>query len=570
MRGRVIISCLLTLSTMVLHLSLPLFFKKIIDYLSPPISFPLLSWVLLGYGICWTFNQTLGQIRTFLIFQILERSIQVLSLKFIDHLFSLSLRFHMDRQTGTLMNNLQRAQNGIESVFWGLFSFLLPTCIELIVVITLIITLFGGMYGALLLTILAAHGLVSAMGIRKSVRAQKVHNDKRSYASGRMVDSLLNYETVKYFTNEKYEHDQIEAALKDQEQAGVQRYKIDVWAELSQTAILGLGLIYLTWMSGKAVHQGTMTVGNFIMINGYLLQFLTPLNYLGYVMFQVRKGFQDIESAYQVLLQKPEVQDISHPSTCVKNVADVVFNHVDFGYTAERIVLKDISFEVSAGQTVGVVGPTGSGKSTLARLLFRFYDVQNGTITMNGINIRSLSQETLHQAIGIVPQDPVLFNHTLYYNIAYGNPLASKAEVEKAAVMANLDAFIHSLPDGYQTLVGERGLKLSGGEKQRVAIARALIKNPALFIFDEATSSLDSKTELEIQKNLKEISAGITTLIIAHRLSTIQHADKIVVLDQGKIIEQGNHEQLLQKEGLYAKLWHQQVDRILSLREALT
>ena len=284
-----------------------------------------------------------------------------------------------------------------------------------------------------------------------------------------------------------------------------------------------------------------------------------PLNYLGYVIFQVRKGFQEIESVYHVLIQKPEVQDVTHPLTLQKNVADVVFNQVDFGYTPERIVLKNVSFKIQSGQTVGVVGPTGSGKSTLARLLFRFYDIQTGTITINGLDIRSLSQESLHQAIGIVPQDPVLFNNSIYYNIAYGNPLASKAEVEAAAALAKLDSFIDSLPEGYQTIVGERGLKVSGGEKQRIAIARAFLKKPTLFIFDEATSSLDSTTEREIQKNLEEVSSGTTTLIIAHRLSSIQHANEIIVLDQGKIIEQGKHDQLLSIEGLYAKLWYQQV-----------
>jgi ATP-binding cassette subfamily B protein len=303
-----------------------------------------------------------------------------------------------------------------------------------------------------------------------------------------------------------------------------------------------------------------MSVGNFVLINGYLLQFIMPLNYLGYVIFQVRKGFQEIESVYQVLLQKPEVQDVSHPLTLPKNVAEVVFDQVDFGYTPERIVLKNISFKIQAGQIVGVVGPTGSGKSTLVRLLFRFYDIHKGTITMNGLDICALSQESLHQAIGIVPQDPVLFNNSIYYNIAYGNPSASKTDVEEAAALAKLDSFIDSLPEGYQTIVGERGLKVSGGEKQRIAIARALLKKPALFIFDEASSSLDSTTEREIQKNLEEVSSGTTTLIIAHRLSTIQHANEIIVLDQGKIVEQGNHDQLLNRDGLYAKLWYQQVD----------
>ncbi len=566
MRWRIVIALFLTLSTMVFHLSLPLIFKNIIDVLSHPTPFSLLSLLLLGYGICWALNQAIGQIRTFLVFRVLERSIQVLSLKFIDHLFSISLRFHLDRQTGALINHIQRAQNGIESVFWGLFSFLLPTCIELIVVITMITILFGGMYGALLLAIMGGHSLVSVMGIRKSIQAQKIHNDKKSYASGRMVDSLLNYETVKYFNNEKYEHEHLEAAFKDQERAGVKRYTIEIWLELCQIGIIGIGLICLTWMSGKAVYENRMTVGNFVLINGYLLQFIMPLNYLGYVIFQVRKGFQDIESVYQVLLQKPEVQDVSHPLTLPKNVAEVVFNQVEFGYMPERIVLKDISFKIQAGQTVGIVGPTGSGKSTLARLLFRFYDTHKGTITMNGLDIRALSQESLHQAIGMVPQDPVLFNNSIYYNIAYGNPFASKTEVEEAAALAKLDSFIDSLPEGYQTIVGERGLKVSGGEKQRIAIARVLLKKPVLFIFDEATSSLDSTTEREIQKNLEEVSSGTTTMIIAHRLSTIQHANEIIVLDKGKIIEQGKHDQLLSMDGLYAKLWYQQVDDSLSFQ----
>lgn len=409
-----------------------------------------------------------------------------------------------------------------------------------------------------LLIILVCYTVFSIIGTSWSAQVQRINNEKHFNAQSRIVDSLLNFETVKYFSNQAYEKQETDKLLQEVEDASTKKHVVTESVHLGQGIVIGIGLIVLTWLSGNSVIQGTMNVGDFVLINGYLLQFVQPLSWFGYILRKMRKGLTDLENIFNMLHLQPEVSNAPSAIDLKITKAEVTFDHVSFGYDPSRTILRDVSFHVPAGKHLGIVGPSGAGKSTIARLLFRFYDVNKGAILINNHDIRTVSQKSLQKVIGIVPQDTVLFNNTLYYNIAYGRPGATSEEINEAAHLAHLDGFIKLLPDGLQTIVGERGLKLSGGEKQRVAIARVLLKKPLIYLFDEATSALDSKTEREIQKNLEEISAGSTTIIIAHRLSTVIHADNIIVLDHGSIVEHGTHQQLLAHNGVYARLWKKQ------------
>lgn len=561
LRRGVAASFFLTLFASALRIVIPLFFKQIINVLSFPTDSKmpaLVAMILLIYGIGWFIDYTIVQLRNLLVSNFLERSVRTLSQSIVRHLISLSLRFHVDKQTGAITSYIQRLQSGFDHVFWGIFSFLLPTFIEMSLAVSLVHWLYGSVYSIVLFMTMLGYVTLNLFGMKRLRKAQEVYNQKSVYTNARVVDSLLNFETVKYFNNEEYEYNQIYHAFEQQERAGLQRSKTGFNLQLAQAIFLALGFIFLTWMSGRAAFLGQIKLGDFVLINGYLMQFILPLGHLGYVITQIQKGLQNILDAMNILSVEPEVRDVTRPIEQKIETAHIVFENVDFGYSPDRCILKDISFAIPAGKKIAIVGHTGSGKSTIGRLLFRFYDVSSGRITINGHDIRLVSQSSLHQSIGVVPQDTVLFNESLRYNIAYGNPEASQKEIEEAAALANLQYFIDSLPDGYDTIVGERGLKLSGGEKQRVAIARVILKKPAIYIFDEATSSLDTLTEKEIQQNLNKVSVEATTLIIAHRLSTVIQADEIIVLDQGKIVESGNHEQLLLKEGLYSTLWKEQ------------
>ena len=561
MHIKMCISLFLTLLITLLSLTLPFIFSQIICKFSnvPLQPIPVLSFLLVGYGILWMLNQILEQIRTLIITRVLEGTIHTLGLSIFDHLHALSLRFHLDRRSGAIMSAIDRAQFGIETFFWCVFLFLVPVVIEVIMAAVLVTYLFGFKSAVIFILLTILYIAANIYALKKTIKIYENYNEKRAAASAGLMDSLLNIEAVRYFTNRNFDRQICNQLLAEQENAGVAKYRADAFIQLSQMLVIGIVLTYVTWYTGTCVAAGLMSMSDFILVNGYLLQCIMPLNHCAHALQQLRKAMQDIAEIEKLLQIRPEINDNGSAMPLSADEAEICFNQVSFGYDEQRHILQHISFTVPAGKTIAIVGPTGSGKSTIVRLLFRFFDVNSGSIAINGSDIRLLTQESLHKAIGVVPQDTVLFNNTIYFNIAYGNPDASSLEVEQAVEDAQLEEFIKQLPDGYETRVGERGLKLSGGEKQRIAIARVLLKKPSIYIFDEATSALDSATEFEIQKNIRNVSFGKTTLIIAHRLSTIMHADSILVLENGSIVEQGNHSDLLAHNNLYAQLWHKQL-----------
>lgn len=559
LRIRIGISVLFIAVSILLNVSIPLCLKKLISLFElPEKSTHLIQVYLLAYGIIWTLSQISIQIRELVMFRVMERGIRLLSLKLFNHFHILSLRFHLERRTGAITSAIERAQFGFPDIFSGIFLLIIPTIIEILIAVTILWYLYGYIYGLILFSILISYIIFSSITMEWSTHAQRIANEKNLNAASRIVDSLLNFETVKYFSKQRFEYEQTNRILKEREDATTIYHITTELVHIGQGILLGIGLILLTWITGNNVIKGTMQVSDFILINGYLLQFVIPLSWFGYVLRKIRKGLTDMEAVFNLLQLKPEITDAPHALKLAFETATITFDHVYFGYDSKRPILKDVSFVVPAGQTVAIVGPTGSGKSTISRLLFRFYDVTTGSIKINDYDIRDISQESLRTIIGIVPQDTILFNNSLYYNIAYAKPQATQEEVEQAVHLAHLDSFIKRLPDGLGTMVGERGLKVSGGEKQRIAIARATLHKPLIYIFDEATSALDIKTEQEIQKNLKALSTGSTTLIIAHRLSTITHANNIIVLEHGSIAEQGSHKELLEQQGLYARMWQKQ------------
>ncbi len=543
-----------------LNMSIPLIFEHIINKLSTCMVIPsgLVQLLLIVYGVTWICSKITLQLREIVLARVIGRGVRMLSIAVFDHLHKLSLRFHLERKTGAIAAIISRLQRAFPDIFMEIFIFLLPTIIEIFIAIGVLWYLYSFTYGALLFIVLGLYILFSVVGIEWSSKALLVSIQKEEKVASRMVDSLLNFETVKYFNNQKFEHNECNQALIELEDAITKKEIRSEMVHMGQGVIMGLGLLAFTLISGSAVLKGQMKTGDFVLINSYLLQFIYPLSFFGIILRHIRRGFGDIENALHLLEMKPDIVDRPNAQTLKPESVEITFDNVVFGYGPQRSILKGISFKVPAGKTVAIVGSTGSGKSTITRLLLRFYDVTDGRILINGIDIRDITQESLRALIGVVPQDTVLFNNTLYYNISYGNPQASAAEVERAIELAQLHKLVFALPEGISTVVGERGLKLSGGEKQRVSIARVLVKAPKMYVFDEATSALDTRTEREIQKNIEEISKGSTTLIIAHRLSTVVNADQIVVLQDGSVAEQGTHAELLAKQGIYKRLWDQQ------------
>lgn len=557
----------LVLSKLVL-ISVPYFFKYAtnalnINYTPPswlPAVFAAPVMMVLAYNVARILQAGLNQLRDALFATVGQHAVRRLAYQTFVHMHELSLRFHLERRTGGLSRVIERGTKGIEAIVRFSILNTAPTVLEFALTAIVFYISYGWHYmGVVAITVgFYTWFTIKASNWRISIRRQM--NESDTEANTRAIDSLLNYETVKYFGNEELEAKRFDSSMAGYEKAAIKTWISLGWLNFGQAVIFGIGMAIMMLMSAREVLNGTQTLGDFVFINALLMQLSIPLNFIGSIYREVRQGLTDIEAMFDLLDVKQEITDAPNAKALVVDKGEIRFNHVEFSYDKNRQILKDIDFIIPAGKTVAIVGPSGAGKSTISRLLFRFYDVQKGSITIDGQDIRSVTQKSLRDAIGMVPQDTVLFNDTIAYNIRYGRPDASDEEVKKAAEMAQIGNFIDQLPDGYQSMVGERGLKLSGGEKQRVAIARTILKAPPILILDEATSALDTATELEIQYALDVVSRGRTTLVVAHRLSTIIGADEILVLKGGEIIERGKHDELLAKNGLYASMWHKQLE----------
>ena len=565
-KWRALLALVCLVSAKVANVGVPLVLKALIDSLSvtpgQPASVMILPLgVLIAYGLLRLSTTVFTELREFFFARVTQRAVRTIALKVFRHLHALSLRFHLNRQTGGITRDIERGTRGISSlVSFTLFS-ILPTLVEITLVLGYLALHYEIWFSAITLAALSIYVLFTVLVTEWRTHFRRTMNELDSKASTKAIDSLLNYETVKYFGNEEYEARRYDEGLQRFETAAVRSQTSLTLLNTGQSIIIAFAVTLILWRATLGVIGGTMTLGDLVLVNAFMIQLYIPLNFLGVIYREIKQSLADMEKMFVLLDQHREVaNDPSAPALAIRQ-AEVRFTHVDFSYEAKRQILFDIDFTIAAGTTTAVVGHSGSGKSTLARLLFRFYDVNAGAITIDGQDIRRVTQTSLRRAIGIVPQDTVLFNDSIAYNIAYGRPGASQDEIVAAARAAYIHDFIVSLPDGYETAVGERGLKLSGGEKQRVAIARTLLKNPAILIFDEATSALDSRAEQAIQAQLKEIARNRTTLVIAHRLSTIADAQQILVMDHGRIIERGTHGQLLVAQGAYVQMWERQQAR---------
>ncbi|WP_340116881.1 ABC transporter ATP-binding protein/permease [Pelagibius sp. 7325] len=514
--------------------------------------------LLLAYGAVRVAALGFGELRDSLFSAVEQNAVRRAALATFRHLHALSLRFHMERQTGGLSRAIDRGTKGIEFLLHFATFNVIPTLIEIALACGILWYLFDWRFAVVPFVTILGYVIFTLKVTEWRIEIRKRMNDADNDANTKAIDSLLNFETVKYFGNEDHEARRFDTALQAYEKASVKSRSSLSVLNTGQAVIIAVGITLLMILAAQGVVAGTMTVGDFVMVNAYLLQLAMPLNFLGTVYREIKQSLIDLETMFRLLHSDAEVRDAADAGTLDLVKGEVVFDGVSFGYDPRRPILKDVSFTVKAGNTVAIVGPSGAGKSTISRILFRFYDVLDGAVRIDGQDIRDVSQASLRQAIGIVPQDTVLFNDTIGYNISYGRPAASDQEMREAARLAQIDGFVESLPDGYHTMVGERGLKLSGGEKQRVAIARTILKAPRILLFDEATSALDTKTERGIQKSLREVSRDRTTLVIAHRLSTVVEADEILVLEAGRIVERGRHEALLGRGGVYAQMWARQ------------
>jgi len=550
---------------------IPMFLRDAVDSLSAEkaqiVAVPIV--LLLAYGGARILSVIFQELREALFINVTQRAIRTVALETFRHLHALSLRFHLDRQTGGLSRVIERGVKGIEFVLSFMLFNIIPTLVEILMVCGILWGLFDIRFAAITFFAITSYILFTVFVTEWRLKFRRQMNDKDTEANTKAIDSLLNYETVKYFGNENYEALRYDSAMKGYESAAVRSITSLSLVNIGQGTIISGALVWVMYLAATGVVGGTMTVGDFVLVNAYMIQLYLPLNFLGFVYRQIRQSLTDMEDMFAMLGIPAEVVDKPDAPALACNGGRVEFKDVHFSYDPERQILKGLSFTVEPGKTIAIVGPSGAGKSTISRLLFRFYDVSGGAICIDGQDLRDVSQESVRSHIGIVPQDTVLFNDSVRYNIRYGNTEATDEAVERAAKLAHIADFINGLPDGYKTRVGERGLKLSGGEKQRVAIARTILKDPAIFLFDEATSALDTATEREIQRNLREVSQGRTTLIIAHRLSTVVDADEIIVLRDGKIAERGRHPDLLKQDGFYAEMWQRQQES-REQQEALT
>lgn len=558
-KARVIAAMVLLVAAKLANVAVPLALKQIIDALDKTHAVLVVPiFLIVGYGLLRLFSTLFGELRDAVFAKVTQRAIRRVALQVFEHLHSLSLRFHLDRQTGGVSRDIERGTRGISFLLnFTLFN-ILPTLLEIGLVAAILFSKYDKWFAIITFITLVIYIAFTLFITEWRMVVRRTMNDLDSKANTRAIDSLLNYETVKYFGNERYEASRYDRNMAQWETAAVQNQTSLALLNAGQSVIIAIGITGLMLLAAEQVVSGKMTLGDLVLVNVFMLQLYMPLHFLGFVYREIRHSLADMEKMFRILHEHHEIADAADAKMLQVGTASVRFDQVDFGYNPDREILKGVSFDIPAGHTIAVVGASGAGKSTLSRLLFRFYDVGTGSIQINGQDIRQVSQSSLRAAIGIVPQDTVLFNDTIYYNIAYGRPSASRDEVIAAAQAAHIHDFIESLPQGYDATVGERGLKLSGGEKQRVAIARAILKNPAILIFDEATSALDSKSEKAIQAELFQIARNRTTLVIAHRLSTVVEADQILVMEHGRIIERGTHRELLEKAGSYAQLWNLQ------------
>ncbi len=559
-RGRVLFALACLLAAKLATVSVPILLKSIVDSLSPTtqgVAGVLVVPVALvvGYGLLRLSTSFFTELREFFFVNVTQAAMRTLALKTFRHLHSLSLRYHLERRTGAVTREIDHGIRGISSLISFTLYSILPTLIEITLVVAYLVWHYEVWFAVIVGVSLTIYIVftVSVTNWRTVVRRR--WNELETKAQSRAVDSLLNFETVKYFGNEDYEARRYDETLAASQRTAVMSQQSLNVLNAGQQLIIAIALTLILWRAAVGVVEGRMTIGDLVLVNAFMIQLYIPLNFLGVIYREIKQSLTDMDRMFSLLDQNREIADAPDARPLAIRRAEVRFERVDFGYDPRRRVLHAVDFTIPGGTTTAVVGATGSGKSTLARLLFRFYEVDSGAVLIDGQDVRTVTQVSLRAAIGIVPQDTVLFNDTIEYNIAYGRPGAAREDVIAAARAAHIHDFIESLPDGYATLVGERGLKLSGGEKQRVAIARTLLKDPAILVFDEATSALDSRTERVIQAELEGIARDRTTLVIAHRLSTVVHADQILVMDHGRIVERGTHAELLQRRGAYAAMW---------------
>ncbi len=563
-RIRVVLATACLVAAKIATVIVPQVYSRAVDALAPGQAMLVIPMGLIGaYGLLRIASSGFAELRDAIFAAVQQSVMRKAGMQSFEHMHRLSLRFHLDRQTGGLSRSIERGTTGIETVLRLAVFNIVPTLFEVLLVTAILWEMFDWRFAAVTFSAVFAYLAFTTLFANWRVKFRRTMNETDSDARTKAVDSLLNYETVKYFGNERHEADRYDRALKRYEKAAVKSQVTLNVLNIGQATIIAVGLALVMLMAAQGVKDGTMSVGKFVLVNTYLMQLYQPLNFMGFVYIQIKQGLVDMEQMFRLLGTDAEIKDRTNakPLPAARQASELRFDDVVFGYRPDRTILHGISFVVPPGRSLAVVGPTGAGKSTISRLLFRFYDVNSGDIRIDGTDIRDFTQDSLRAAIGVVPQDTVLFNDTIRYNIAYGRPGASEDEIIEAAKLAQVHDFVLRLPDGYDTKVGERGLKLSGGEKQRVAIARTILKNPRILILDEATSALDTQTEQDIQTALRSLSRDRTTLTIAHRLSTVVDADQIIVLDQGVVVERGTHQALLAQDGVYARMWALQAEQ---------